>query len=144
VSNDHQPTGAGSGQDGRFSLTVRASGHRLDVILAGEVDNDDVVACLQSSLERVRQLGVTSVSIDLQDVSFLSASALGMLVAAHADLAQQGCSLEISRCSRMVRRLIGLADAVGMLPDGLWPHRHGGPSVADAAPAAASARATDA
>jgi anti-anti-sigma factor len=110
------------------------------MILAGEVDNDDVVACLQSSLERVRQLGVTSVSVDLQDVSFLSASGLGMLVAAHTDLAQQGCSLEISRCSKMVRRLIGLADAVGMLPDGLWPHRNAGPSAADAAPAAASGR----
>jgi anti-anti-sigma factor len=104
-------------------LTLCGSARLLVVHLAGDLDKGDVVACFRSVLDRCRQLGATTVRFEMADVSFLSASALGALAAAHADLAAEGCDLELSGCSGVVRRLVGLADAVGMLPEGLWPAR---------------------
>jgi len=119
MSNDHESVAALLGHDDRFSVTVATTGDVVVFKLVGEVD-ETALACLDSALESCRHVDTSSVLIDLRDVTFLSSRALGILVCAHADLAEHGCHVELSECSGVARRLIGVAETAGMLPQGLW------------------------
>jgi anti-anti-sigma factor len=102
-----------------FSTSVSVSADAMIVRVVGDVDERHL-GCLQSVLDTVPGAGITDVHVDLSDVTFLGSRALGMLAAAHDDLAERGCRLVITSASPAVKRLIGLAGAVGMLPAGLW------------------------
>ena len=105
-------------EDAPFSITVTASCHDIGLKLDGEVDEISV-SCVESALAGCRDLDVSTVSIDLGDVTFMSSRVLGLLADAHVELGRRGCRVEITECSRVVHRLIALATAVGVLPDGL-------------------------
>src|SRR4051794_7859708 len=119
MSNDHETVAALLGHDDRFSVTVTTTGDVVVFKLVGEID-ETALACLDSALESCRHVDISSVMIDLRDVTFLSSRALGMLVCAHADLSEPGCHVELSDCWGAARRLIGVAATAGMLPPGLW------------------------
>jgi anti-anti-sigma factor len=100
-------------------MSVSTTADGLLLRIAGELD-DSTVGAVGAALTTGAATSVTAVDVDLGEVTFLSLRALGVLVTAHDDLAARGGRLVISSCSPVVQRLIGLADAVGMLPVGLW------------------------
>jgi anti-anti-sigma factor len=51
-----------------------------------------------------------SVELDMSAVSFIAASALGVIVSAHQRLTEKGCSIEIVRPADVVKRLLRLTD----------------------------------
>jgi anti-sigma B factor antagonist len=76
--------------------------------LSGELD----LACapmVQALLfEQVRAAGVTEVRVDLEQVSFLDSSALGVLVGGLQYAREHGCGFFVVNPSPMARRVLGL------------------------------------
>lgn len=65
---------------------------------------------------QLRRQGEAFVVLDLDELSFIDMSGLRSVLTAIRDAARDGWTLEITRGSRHVRRLITLAELDGRLP----------------------------
>jgi anti-anti-sigma factor len=94
-------------------IEVREDG-RVRVCLRGELDLASapaVTECLRGLRERRE-----TVLLDLDDVAFIDARGLRVLLVAVADAAGEGLALTVTRGSRAVRQLLALVGSEGHLP----------------------------
>ena len=97
-------SGTRSEPDDTVRVTVTRGPDRHVVAVSGEID----MATAPQMYRALRPLlgGRNHVVVDLADVTFMDASALGVLVAARRELARSGGSLDIlpnAMCARLMR-----------------------------------------
>jgi anti-anti-sigma factor len=92
------------------SADVEVAGGVARISATGEFDLF-TAEILASSLDEACSHGL-SVELDMSAVSFIAASALGIIVHAHRSLTANGCNIEIVRPAAAVKRLLRLTDMV--------------------------------
>jgi anti-anti-sigma factor len=90
------------------STDIEVTGDIARVSATGEFDLF-TAQILADSLDEVCRRGL-SVELDMSAVSFIAASALGVVVRAHRSLTEKGCNIEIVRPADTVKRLLRLTD----------------------------------
>ncbi len=90
------------------SADVEVAGGIARISVTGEFDFF-TVQILADSLDDVCSRGL-QVELDMSAVSFMAASALGIIVNAHRTLTANGCKIEIVRPADAVKRLLRLTD----------------------------------
>ena len=93
------------------AVSVRLAADRAEVALAGELDLATAPA-ITRAVRQLRSAGHQHVLVILDEVTFLDASTLDVLVAAHRDMTASGGSLRITPHPLMARllRITGMAD----------------------------------
>jgi anti-sigma B factor antagonist len=99
-----------------FDIQVLTSDGRSIVYVRGELDVY-TATLLRRSLAELIAGGARQVVIDLRDLSFISATGLGVLVGAAQRLRHHGGSLVLRSTTPSVRRLIELTGWNEVLPD---------------------------
>jgi anti-sigma B factor antagonist len=95
-----------------ITLTVTTSGSSARVSAAGEVDSSSAPQ-LRERLEEVLDSGVTELTVDLDEVTFLDSAGLCVLAATHRRAAGDGVRLRVLASNRAVLRpmqITGLYD----------------------------------
>ena len=90
------------------SADVEVAGGVARISAAGEFDLF-TAQILASSLDEACSHGL-SVELDMSAVSFIAASALGVIVSAQRSLTTSGCNIRIVRPADAVKRLLRLTD----------------------------------
>lgn len=86
--------------------------HGNFVRLAGELDiavTDTVAASLCTALRQLPS-DTTELTVDLQEVTFMDASAVGVLVKAKTAAGQAGVTLRLANVPTRARRVLGLTN----------------------------------
>jgi anti-anti-sigma factor len=89
-------------------LTLRSTTHDavVDVVVSGELDMAAAFK-LESEVDRILAApGVSTLVLDLADVSFLDSAGLGTLLSIRALAAQRGIEFAIARTSEPVGRVL--------------------------------------
>jgi anti-anti-sigma factor len=90
------------------STDIEVAGDIARISATGEFDLF-TAQILADSLDEVCSRGL-SVELDMSAVTFIAASALGVIVSAHRSLTDKGCNIEIVRPADAVKRLLRLTD----------------------------------
>jgi anti-anti-sigma factor len=90
------------------STDIEVAGDIARISATGEFDLF-TAQILADSLDEVCSRGL-SVELDMSGVSFIAASAVGVIVGAHRSLTDNGCNFEIVRPADAVKRLLRLTD----------------------------------
>lgn len=93
---------------------------RAVVHLSGEVD---LATCprLRDVLAELIDAGIYHLVVDLEQVSFLDSSGIGVLMGAHRRIREHGGSLRLAAPSAPVRRVLELTGVPTVLPIGTAP-----------------------
>ena len=83
------------------------------VRLNGEID----FSCAASLVRGLLSLNGTSVEVDLSDVIFIDAGAIGALITVKNELEGRGCDLYVIGARRIVRRVLELVGPDGWAED---------------------------
>ncbi len=95
-------------------IEVSVSANEAVLTLIGELD-PHTAPMLDEEIAGVRAEGTTAVVLDLGGLGFMDSSGLRVIIAANADLEEQGGSLSLRAPSDTVRRLLeitGLVDHI--------------------------------
>ena len=98
-----------------LDLHVQHHGDRAVVQVSGEVD---LATCpqLRAQLIELVDQGVYHLIVDLEQVSFLDSSGIGVLIGALRRLREHGGSLRLTAPSPPVRRVLELTGVTTILP----------------------------
>lgn len=95
-----------------FEVSIRAQAQGTVVTLSGELD---VASSQLLEQELTRLHGAALVVVDLQGLSFIDSTGLGVLVKAHQLAQEQGSRFSLARAGGQVHRLLSLTGLDGEL-----------------------------
>ncbi len=98
-----------------LDLRVQHHDHRAVVHVGGEVD---LATCpqLRGVLAGLIDQGIYDLVVDLEQVSFLDSSGIGVLMGAHRRLREHGGGLRLAAPSARVRRVLEVTGVTTVLP----------------------------
>ena len=98
------------------SMVSRTESSTIEIRLHGELDASSTTALRDALLEAV-SAGDANLVVDLADVSFVSASTLGVLVETREALRARNHTMTLRAAPRCVRRILLLTGLEHLLPD---------------------------
>jgi anti-sigma B factor antagonist len=98
-----------------MSFHGTSSDHLVTISASGEIDHAAVPRLTQAINEWLAVPGITTLLIDLDDVTFLSAGALGALVAARNRSRLRGVQMRVRCTDPRLRRLFAITSLESML-----------------------------
>jgi len=96
-------------------IETSARGAVVVVAITGDVDIHTAPQ-VGDRLAGLRADGCTTVVVDLTGVGFLDSSALGVLIAAHQELAEAGGELRLAAARPQVRKVFGITRLAEVIP----------------------------
>jgi anti-anti-sigma factor len=109
------PDDAGAGPARELTLRSEVRGASIEVALSGELDMA-VAFRLETEIDRLLATpGIRTLVLDLADVSFVDSAGLGALLSIREEATRVGIGLTIARVSALVRRLLDVTAARGLL-----------------------------
>lgn len=78
---------------------------RWDVALSGEVDIENA-ACLRAVLKEMMEQRLSSVEIDIQNLSYIDSTGLGVMIGAYGRMKESGVQLRLRHPAKNVEKLL--------------------------------------
>ena len=78
---------------------------RWNVTLCGEVDIENA-ACLRAALKEMLEQRLSSVEIDIQNLSYIDSTGLGVLIGAYGRMKESGAQFRLRRPAKNAEKLL--------------------------------------
>jgi anti-anti-sigma factor len=98
-----------------FECTVGRDGDALAVLPRGDLDMESIVVLRELLKQAIESGEHARIAIDMQDVTFLDSSGIGMLVAAQRAAAARDITLMLHDPGPMIRMVLQIANLDGTL-----------------------------
>lgn len=109
-----------SGEVAGLDVQTQSDAEQAVLVLHGELDMETRFTLREVAMEQLAAPGLTTLQVDLGDVTFLDSSGVSVLVELRKEANDRGIEMLLSAVSRPAARIlsiVGLAETFGVPPD---------------------------
>ena len=98
-----------------MNVTIEKCGDELIAALAGEIDHHNSKQIREAIDAELERGGYKLLTFDLESVSFMDSSGIGMILGRYRRMSSQECGMAIVGCSKSIRNILNMAGVFSII-----------------------------